>query len=378
VSQTQDFQYQDIVFLSHFKGLPDSRQAIKVLYPLSEVLLLALIGVLCGTDSWVEIAKFGEKRLDFLRRFAPFENGTPSHDQLGDIFAMLDAEAFQRCFVNWVSSLTGLTGDVVAIDGKTLRRSYRQAGRKGAIHMISAFSAGQRVVLGQRKVADKSNEITAIPQLLELLTLKGAIVTIDAMGCQRDIARKIRDKEADYVLALKGNQGTMREDVELFFEEQKARNFKDVDVDRFETVEKSHGRIETRTCTAIDDVGWLRQRHDWAGLTSIVAIRSIREFDGKEERETRYFISSLPANAEKLANAIRSHWAVENSLHWVMDMVFRDDECRIRKQNAPANFAVVKHIAANLLRAAPGKDSMRVKRKMTNWDDEFLQSVITR
>ncbi len=377
MSQTQGFQYQDIVFLSHFKDLPDSRQAIKVLYPLSEVLLLTLIAVLCGADSWVEIAKFGEKRRDFLRRFAPFENGTPSHDQLGDIFAVLDAEAFQTCFVDWASSLSGLAGDVIAIDGKTLRRSYKQSGRKGAIHMISAFSAGQRFVLGQRKVADKSNEITAIPQLLELLTLKGAIVTIDAMGCQRDIARKIKDKEADYVLALKGNQGTLREDVELFFEEQKARNFKDVDLDRFETVEKSHGRIETRTCTAIDDIGWLRQRHDWAGLTSIVAIRSIREFDGKEERETRYFISSLPADAEKLANAIRSHWAVENSLHWVMDMVFRDDECRIRKHNAPANFAVVKHIAANLLRATPGKESMRVKRKMTNWDDEFLQSVIT-
>jgi len=195
-------------------------------------------------------------------------------------------------------------------------------------------------------------------------------------GCQRDIARKIRDKQADYVLALKGNQGALREDVELFFKEQKACNFKDVDVDRFETVEKSHGRIETRTCTAIDDIGWLQARHDWAGLASIVAVRSIREFDGKVERETRYFISSLPADAKKLAGAIRSHWAVENSLHWVMDMVFRDDECRIRKHNAPANFAVVKHIAANLLRATPGKESMRVKRKMTNWDDQFLKSVI--
>ena len=328
-----------------------------------------------GAQSWVEIAKFGEKRLDFLRRFAPFENGTPSHDQLGDIFAVLDAEAFQTCFIDWVSSLGGLNGDVVAIDGKTLRRADTQAGRKGAVHMISAFSAGQRLVLGQRKVADKSNEITAIPQLLELLTLKGAIVTLDAMGCQRDIAQRIRGKEADYVLALKG---TLREDVELFFEEQKTRDFMDITVDRFETVEKSHGRIETRTCTATGDIGWLKQRHEWPGLTSIVMIRSIREFESKQERETRYYISSLPANVEKLAGAIRSHWAIENSLHWVMDMVFRDDECRIRKHNAPVNFTLVKHIAANLLRASPGKESMRVKRKMTNWDDNFLQSVVNR
>ncbi len=203
MGQAQDFRCQDIVFLSHFEDLPDPRQAAKVLYPLSEVLLVTLVAVLCGAESWVEIAKFGEKRRDFLRRFAPFENGTPSHDQLGDIFAVLDAEAFQSCFIGWVSSLTGLAGDIVAIDGKTLRRAYQQAGRKGAIHMISAFSAGQRLVLGQMKIADKSNEITAIPQLLELLSLKGAIVTIDAMGCQRHIAQKILDIGADYVLALK-------------------------------------------------------------------------------------------------------------------------------------------------------------------------------
>lgn len=375
--QPKDVCRQDIVFLSHFEDLPDPRQAAKILYPLSEVLLLTLVAVLCGAESWVEIAKFGEKRRDFLRRFAPFENGAPSHDQLGDIFAALDAEAFQDCFVKWTSELTGLGGEIIAIDGKTLRRSYQRAGRKGAIHMISAFSAGQRLVVGQRKVADKSNEITAIPQLLELLSLKGAIVTIDAMGCQRAIAAKIRDKQADYVLALKGNQSALRDDAELFFKEQEACDFKDITVDRFETVEKSHGRIETRTCVVTSDIGWLKERHDWAGLTSIAALHSIREIDGRKECETRYFISSLPADARMLAGAIRSHWAVENSLHWIMDMLFRDDECRIRKDNAPANFTVVKHIAANLLRAAPGKESMRVKRKMTNWDDDFLQGLIT-
>ncbi len=184
----------------------------------------------------------------FCAAWPPFENGTPSHDQLGDIFAVLDAEGFQSCFINWVSSLTGLAGDVVAIDGKTLRRTYQEAGRKGAIHMISAFSAGQRLVLGQKKIADKSNEITAIPQLLDMLSLKGAIVTIDAMGCQRHIARKILDRGADYVLALKGNQGSLHADVELYFKEQKACNFKDITVNRHVTVEKGHGRIETRVC----------------------------------------------------------------------------------------------------------------------------------
>jgi predicted transposase YbfD/YdcC len=242
--------------------------------------------------------------------------------------------------------------------------------------MISAWSCRQNLVLGQAKVSDKSNEITAIPKLLDLLTIKGATITIDAMGCQREIATKIIEKEADYVLALKGNQGTLREDVELFFTEQKAREYRDCSVDRHETIEKSHGRIETRIVTAIGDLGWLQERHQWPGLAGIVMVESRREIGARTERELRFYITSLGPDAKRLGEAIRGHWSIENGLHWVMDMVFRDDECRIRKANAPANFATVKHMASNLLRRAPGKDSLRVKRKMAAWDDDFLASLV--
>jgi predicted transposase YbfD/YdcC len=364
-------------WLEHFGEIDDPRQSGKVWYPLEEMLLLCLLAVLAGAESWVEIAEFGKKKVEFLQRFRPFQNGTPSHDQLGDLFAALDAEAFQRCFIAWVGSLTKLGPDIVAIDGKTLRRAYQEGGAKAPIHMISAWSSRQRLVLGQAKVANKSNEITAIPDLLDLLTLKGAIVTIDAMGCQKEIAEKIKERGADYVLALKGNQGTLQQDVELFFTEQKARNFEDTTISRHETLEKSHGRIETRTYTVVDDIAWLTERHDWSGLKSIVMVDSSREIiGGKTESETRFYISSLSADGERQGEAIRGHWGVENSHHWVMDMVFRDDECRIRKHNAPANFATIKHIASNLMRRAEGKQSMRVKRRLAAWDDDYLASLI--
>ena len=365
-------------FLESFEALDDPRQRGKVLYPLDEVLLLVLLGVIAGCESWVEIARYGEKKLALLRRFRPFKDGTPSHDQLGDLFAVLDAEQFQACFVGWVAGLTGLGPEIIAIDGKTLRRSYQEGGAKAPIHMVSAWSAGQNLVLGQVKVADKSNEITAIPKLLDMLVIKGAVVTIDAMGCQREIAAKIIEKEADYVLALKGNQGTLRDDVEEFFTEQKANKYADCKPSRHETLEKSHGRIETRTVTVVGELDWLKERHPWAGLASIVMVESCREIAGKSERESRFYITSLSAAAERIGLAIRGHWGVENGLHWVMDMVFRDDECRIRKDNAPANFATVKHMASNLLRQAPGKDSLRVKRKVAAWDDDYLAAMVAR
>jgi len=376
-SQVERAYDRVVEWLEHFEPLEDPRQSGKVWYPLEEVLLLSLLGVLAGAESWVEIAEFGKRKLDFLRRFRAFANGTPSHDQLGDLFAALDAAAFQHCFIAWVGSLTKFGPDIVAIDGKTLRRAYQEGGAKAPIHMISAWSSRQRLVLGQAKVADKSNEITAIPDLLDLLTLEGAIVTIDAMGCQKEIAEKIKEKEADYVLALKGNQGSLSADVELFFCEQKVRKFEDTAISRHQTLEKSHGRIETRTYTAIDDIAWLTARHDWAGLKSIVMVESVREIiGGKTESETRFYISSLAAGAERQGEAIRSHWGVENSHHWVMDMVFRDDECRIRKDNAPANYATIKHIASNLMRREPAKKSMRVKRRLAAWDDAYLASLI--
>jgi predicted transposase YbfD/YdcC len=368
--------FEATIFLCYFNDLPDPRQAVKVVYPLDEVLLLSLLAVLAGAEAFTDIARFGDKKLELLRRFRPFLDGTPPHDRIGDIFASLDAEHFQHCFVAWVAALTGVPAGVIAIDGKTVRRSGHKKAGKAPIHMVSAFAARQRLVLGQVKVAEKSNEIVAIPKLLNMLAIEGAIVTIDAMGCQRDIAQKILDKKVDYVLALKGNQGLLREDVELFAAEQKAKGFADTEISRDTTIGGDHGRIETRTTTVIHDVHWLQQRHDWPGLKAVVVVESSREISGKTEQETRFYLTSLVMAAALLGPVVRSHWAIENSLHWVMDMTFRDDECRVRTDHAPANFTTIKHMAHNLLRTASSKDSLRLRRKIAAWDDDFLASLV--
>ncbi len=370
--------FEAAAFLSHFNDLADARQPGKVVYPLHEVLLLSLLAVLAGAETFTDIARFGEKKLPLLRRFRPFKDGTPPHDRIGEIFAALDAEQFQHCFVAWVASVTGLAAGVIAIDGKTVRRSGGKKDSKAPIHMVSAFAARQRLVLGQVKVAEKSNEIIAIPKLLSMLAIDGAIVTIDAMGCQRDIAQAILDKRADYVLALKGNQGSLREDVEVFVAKQQAKGFADTEVTRDITVDADHGRIETRATTVLHDVGWLQDRHAWPGLRAIVVVDSSREINGKTEHETRFYLTSLVMIAALLGPVVRSHWAIENSLHWVMDMMFRDDECRVRTDHAPANFTTIKHMAHNLLRTATGKDSMRLRRKVAAWDDDFLAGLIRR
>jgi predicted transposase YbfD/YdcC len=374
-------QDEVLVFLGFFADFPDPRQPGKVIYPLQEVFLLCLLAVLAGAETVVDIARFGQKKIDLLRRFLPFRDRTPSHDQLGTILATLDPTEFQRRFVAWVAKLIGVSADVIAIDGKTARRSADKRRGKAAIHVVSAFAARQRVVLGQIKVADKSNEIVAIPALLDMLAIEGSVVAIDAMGCQREIARKVIDKKADYILALKGNQGTLREDVELFAAEQKAAGFKDTKITKHETVDADHGRIETRTYTVIHDVAWL-QEHKWPGLQGVVMVESQREIPGPSmgantiERETRFYITSLVWAAAQIGSAIRSHWMIENGLHWVLDMTFRDDECRVRTDHAPANFTTIKHMALNLIRRAPGKDSIRLRRKVAAWDDDYLASLI--
>jgi predicted transposase YbfD/YdcC len=377
-------QKEAIGFLGFFGDLPDPRQPGKVIYPLQEILLLCLLAVLAGAETFVEIARFGGTKIGLLRRFRAFEHGTPSHDQLGDIFATLDATIFQRCFVDWVASITGVSADMIAIDGKTSRRSADKRKGKTAIHMVSAFAARQRMVLGQVKVADKSNEIIAIPALLDMLAIEGAVVTIDAMGCQRDISQKIIDKKADYILALKGNQGTLREDVDVFAAEQKANGFKDTKISQHQTIDADHDRIETRTYTVIHDVKWLQDRHKWPGLKSVVMVESQREIPAtakdpaKVERETRFYITSLIWLAGQIAPALRGHWMIENGLHWVMDMMFRDDECRVRTDNAPANFTTIKHMALNLIRlkSSGKKDSLRVRRRVASWDDDYLASLV--
>jgi predicted transposase YbfD/YdcC len=367
--------FETAAFLDHFKDLPDHRQSGKVTYPLDEILLLSLLAVLAGAEGFTDIARFGERKLGLLRRFRPFADGTPSHDHLGDIFATLDAQAFRRCFVAWVAALTKTPAELIAIDGKTSRRSGKK-GSKEAIHMVSAFAARQRLVLAQTKVGEKSNEILAIPALLDILSIEGAVVTIDAMGRQREIASKIIDKNADYILALKGNQGTLREDVELFTNEQKTRGFADTTVSVDETIDGEHGRIETRRVTVVHDVAWLQARHDWPGLKGLVIVESTREIGMRTERETRYYLTSSSWPAERLGPMVRDHWAVENGLHWVMDMTFRDDECRIRTDHAPENFVVLKHMAANLARKANGRDSLRLRLKTAAWDDDYLAKLI--
>jgi predicted transposase YbfD/YdcC len=363
-------------FLHYFSDLPDYRQPGKVEYPLPEVLLLVLLAVLAGAETFTDIARFGEKKLALLRRFRPFKNGTPAHDHLGDIFATLDPKAFHRCFVAWVAARTNTPVELISLDGKTSRRSAQTKASKEAIHMVSAFAARQRIVLGQVKVNEKSNEIAAIPALLDMMSIEGAVVTIDAMGCQRNIARKIIDKKADYILALKGNQTKLREDVEIFVDEQKPLQYKDATISTHETTDADHGRVETRKYTVLHDVEWLQERHDWPGLKGVVVVESKREIAGKITNETRFYITSLSLKAEAVGPMVRAHWAIENSLHWVMDMVFRDDECRIRTSHAPTNFATCRHIAYNLYRKAPGKDSIRLRRKIAGWDDEYLASLI--
>jgi predicted transposase YbfD/YdcC len=366
-----------VSFLEHFRNVPDPRQSSKVHFPLDEIFLLVLCAVISGADGWVEVAAWGKKKLDFLRQFLPYAHGTPSHDQLGNIFAVLDAKAFRQCFIEWVQSLQQALKGVVAIDGKTLRRAFDQGGDSGYIHMVSAWSSEQQLVLGQTKVAEKSNEITAIPVLLDLLTLEGAIVTIDAMGCQREIAQKIIDKKANYILALKGNQGTLRDDVERLLQQQKAHGYALQTVDQFASVDKDHGRLETRKITVLDDVAPLQKTHQWPGLQSLIMVE-YHSSGGAVRSETRYYIASLKASAADLGIFIRDHWGIENGLHWVMDMVFRDDECRIRTENAPANFATIKHAASNLLRTSEGKQSLQLKRHLAAWDTDFLHKVISR
>lgn len=359
--------------LDHFSALDDPRQHCKVLYPLPEVLLLVLCGTMAGADDFVEIGHWGEKKLSFLKRFLPFEHGIPSHDTLCDVMNALPSEMFADCFASWVATLRENDPDIVSIDGKTSRRAHGTDGRP--LHLVSAWASRQRLVLGQEPCDAKENEISAIPRLLDRLELTGALVTIDAMGCQHAIAAKIRSCGADYLLALKSNQKSLHEEVSLFFDAAHG-------LDTHTTTDNDHGRIETRTTRVCHAVEWLTNQRKAPGepcfdaLAAIIEARSEVECKGKTTTARRFFISSAPMTAKRAAHAVRAHWGIENRLHWVMDVVFHDDLMRLRTDNGPANMATMRHTALNIIKAIPGKESLKVKRKSVGWDDERLIQAI--
>lgn len=367
-------------FESHFGQLQDPRIERHKLYPLSEILFVVLCGSICGAESWRDFVLFGKEKLDFLQNYYSFENGIPCKNTFARVFAALDPEKFKLCFVEWVKSLQTILSSIIAIDGKTLCKSFDKASGKTAIHMVSAFATEARLVLAQQKVSEKSNEITAIPQLLALLDLKGHIVTIDAMGTQRAIAKQIIEKEGDYVLALKGNQGNLNEDVRLFLETELEKSSSSALSVPHTEYDKGHGRIETRRCVVSSKIDWLENKSQWAGLKTIAMLEESQEINGKKTVERRFFISSLPAEPKRIAEAVRAHWLVENGLHWTLDVVFNEDNSRVRKDNAGENMAIVRHITLNMLNNAKKlfkNVALKALRKKAGWGNDTLSLILT-
>lgn len=363
--------------LAHFSTLADPRQHWRVVYPLPEILLLVLCATLSGMDDFVEIRLWGEQRLDFLRRFLPYERGLPAHDTLNDVVNALDAELFQACFSAWVETLCEAEPDLIAIDGKTSRRCHARTKGRAALHTVSAWASRQRLVLGQEAVADKSNEITAIPRLLERLELTGALVTIDAIGTQAAIAKTIVARGGDYLLALKANRPAMLDDVVRAFAEPDSQT-----LDTHETVDNDHGRIERRRHSVCHDIAWMRSGRRYPHephmphLAMIAMVETQVERAGRITHERRYYLSSARLDAKAFAAAVRAHWHVENRLHWVLDVVFHDDLVRLRTGFGPQNMAVVRHMAMNLVRAPGDRHSLKVRRKLANLNPDYLEALI--
>jgi len=356
-------------FLDHMREVADHRILGMVTYPLDEILLMTLVGVVCGADDWEGVEEVAKGALDWLRRFLPFANGVATAQTLRKVFRLLDAQALERGFAAWAASARSLAREVVAVDGKTLRGSKRSSDGAGALHLVSAYATEAGLVLGQHAVDGKSNEITAIPELLDMLNIEGAIVTIDAMGTQKQIAQRIVDKGADYVLALKGDQTSLHEDAALFFADPACS----ASLAREATTDAGHGRIEQRLCR-VADAGWLAERHpEWRSLRSLAAItaRRIDKKSGAESRETRLYISSLAPDPKAILAAVRAHWAVENNLHWTLDVTFDVDRCRTRKDHSPWNLAIIRHAALNILKADHTRGSIKRKRLRACIDPSF-------
>lgn len=364
--------------IKSFEQIEDKRVAKKVLHPLIDIIAIVICGVVAGYDEWEKIAMFANAKSNWLKKILKLPNGIPSHDTMERVFSWIDPEQFHYCFLDWVNSTFEVSkGQVIAIDGKTLRGSYDSASNKAAIHMVSAWASANGIVVGQVKTDSKSNEITAIPELLKILGISGCIVTIDAMGCQKEIAEEIVDREADYVLALKENHPILYKDVTLFLDNALEEKFKDVEYSYMKTVDKGHGRIETRRYWITSQIDWLWQKKEWKSLKSIGMVESTREIKGKKSVERRYYITSIEPNAKLFEKAIRGHWGIENNLHWMLDVVFNEDESRIRKDNAPENMAVVRHLALNLLKQDTSvKLSMSKKRVKAGLDEEYLERVL--
>jgi predicted transposase YbfD/YdcC len=367
--------------LSHFSTLEDPRIERTKRYPLIEIIFLIISATISGCEGWKSIRDFGVLKLDWLQQFLPYQNGVPVDDTIARVMRRLNTKQFANCFTNWMQSVMQETnGDIIAIDGKTLRRSYDTSAEKSAIHMVSAWSSANGVVLGQEKTAEKSNEITAIPQLLNSLAIKGCIVSIDAMGCQKTIAEQIVNQKGDYLLALKGNQSNLHEEVKTLFLTAKETNFYAVEHDFHEEIDSGHGRIEVRRGYAIDFKKYkkiLPSGLPWKKLTSVLMVETTREGQGIQTQDCRFYLSSCEASAKLLLQSSRKHWGIENSLHWTLDVTFREDESRIRKEASPENYAIFRHIALNVLRRNTSIDaSVKRKRHMAALNDDVRTTLI--
>jgi predicted transposase YbfD/YdcC len=351
--------------------LDDPRTGNAALHDFNELLIVALCAVLCGGQGAVDMALFAEAKEPFLRGFLKLANGLPSHDTFSRLFRRLDREQFRAAFQRFMSKFSEQLQGVIAIDGKVLRRSFDKASGKSPLHMVSAWGCEQRLVLAQIATDVKSNEITAVPKLLEMLSLKGTIVTVDALNCQRSIAEQIVQQGGDYALALKGNQGSLHDDVRRYLDDPKCKA-----VTSKPTVDADHGRIETRTATVSTDIGWLQDEHQWPGLTAIGKIVRIRETSTKTTTETAYYLLSVALSPDRLNAVVREHWGVENRLHWRLDVVMNEDQDRTRLGNGPHNLAILRHMALNAMQKEGSKGSLRGKIKRAGWDDAFLSKLL--